>query len=169
MVPPGPKVCPLSKIHSSCWNSDGLQSTWGGFLGEVRFQEPVKVERGWVLPSHTLSMLTPPLHPSCCLVAQSYPNLCDPMAYSLLGSSVHGILQARILEWVAIPSSRGSARPRNGARISCLADGFFTTEPPGKQLMSKGTLFEVLWNTRLGYFLMGSDGDHSGFCIRMVF
>ena len=44
---------------------------------------------------------------------QSYLTLCDPMDYSLPGSSVHGILQARILEWVAMPSSRGSSQPRD--------------------------------------------------------
>ena len=43
------------------------------------------------------------------LVAQSCPAVCDPMDYSFPGSSVHGILQARILEWVAIPFSRGSS------------------------------------------------------------
>ena len=46
-------------------------------------------------------------------VAQSCPTLRDPMDYSQLGSSVHGILQARILEWVAISFSRGSSRPRD--------------------------------------------------------
>ena len=40
-------------------------------------------------------------------VAQSCPTLCDPMDYSLPGSSIHGILQARVLEWVAISFSRG--------------------------------------------------------------
>ena len=48
------------------------------------------------------------------------------------GSSVHGIFQAKILEWVAISPSRGSSWPRGGAHISCnscTADGFFTTEP----------------------------------------
>ena len=49
----------------------------------------------------------------CCSVAQSCPTLCNPMDYSLPGSSVHGILQARILEWVAISFSRGSSWPRN--------------------------------------------------------
>ena len=39
--------------------------------------------------------------------------LCDPMGFSLLGSSVHGLLQARILEWVAMPSSKGSSPPRD--------------------------------------------------------
>ena len=48
-----------------------------------------------------------------CLAAQSCPTLCDPMDYSPPGSSVHGILQARILEWVAISSSRGSSQPRD--------------------------------------------------------
>ena len=48
-----------------------------------------------------------------CLVAQSCPTLCDPMDCSPPGSSVHGILQARILEWVAFPFSRGSSQPRD--------------------------------------------------------
>ena len=48
-----------------------------------------------------------------CSVAQSCLTLCDPMDCSLPGSSVQGILQARTLEWVALPSSRGSSRPRD--------------------------------------------------------
>ena len=47
------------------------------------------------------------------LVAQLYPTLCTPMDCSPPGSSVHGILQARILEWVSIPFSRGSSWPRD--------------------------------------------------------
>ena len=47
------------------------------------------------------------------LVAQSCPTLCDPMDCSPPGSSVHGVLQAEILEWVAIPFSRRSSRPRD--------------------------------------------------------
>ena len=46
---------------------------------------------------------------------QSYPTLCDPMDGSLPGSFVHGIFQARILEWVAMPSSRGASRPKDQA------------------------------------------------------
>ena len=56
---------------------------------------------------------------------------------SLPGSSVHGILQARILEWVAVPSSRGSSWLRDGAWISCgscITGRFFTIEPPGKPI-----------------------------------
>ena len=59
-----------------------------------------------------------------CLVAQSCPTLCDPMDHSPPGSSVHGILQARILEWDAIPSSRGSSWPRDQTWVSCTAGGF---------------------------------------------
>ena len=52
------------------------------------------------------------------LVTQSCPTLCDPMDCSPPGSSVHGILQARILEWVAISSSRGSSRPKDQTPVS---------------------------------------------------
>ena len=45
------------------------------------------------------------------LVAQSCPTLCNPIGYSLPGPSVHGILQAIILEWLAIPFSRGTSHP----------------------------------------------------------
>ena len=56
----------------------------------------------------------------------SCPTLCDPMDLSLLGSSVHEILQARILEWIAIPFSRGSSQPRDGTQVSCIAGRFLT-------------------------------------------
>ena len=54
------------------------------------------------------------------------------MNYNLPGSSVHGILQARILEWIAKPSSRGSSWPRDGTKVSQIAGRFFTTKPLGK-------------------------------------
>ena len=60
------------------------------------------------------------------LVAQSSPTLCNPMDYSPPGSSVHGILQTRILEWVAVPFSRGFSRPRDRTQVSCIAGRFFT-------------------------------------------
>ena len=67
---------------------------------------------------------------------QSCLTFRDPMDYSPPASSVHGILQARILEWVAMPSSRGSSQPREDqtqvSSVSCIAGGFFTTEPPRK-------------------------------------
>ena len=55
------------------------------------------------------------------LVAQSCLTLCNPMDCSPPGSSVHGILQARILEWVAMPSSMGSSQPRDGTSISSIS------------------------------------------------
>ena len=57
---------------------------------------------------------------------QSCPTLCNPMDCSPPGSSVHGILQARILDWVAMPSSRGSFWPEDWTCISCIAGRFFT-------------------------------------------
>ena len=60
------------------------------------------------------------------VVAQSSPTLCDPPGCSPPGSSVHGILQARTLEWIAIPFTRGSSRPRNQTQVSCIASRFFT-------------------------------------------
>ena len=68
-------------------------------------------------------------------VTQSCPTPCDPMDYT-----VYGILQARILEWVAVPVSRGSSQPRNQTQVSCVAGGFFiswaTRETQGFQKLS---------------------------------
>ena len=60
-------------------------------------------------------------------VAQLCPTLCDSMDYT-----VHGILQAGILEWVTIPFSRGSFQPRDRTQVSCIAGGFFTSQSLGK-------------------------------------
>ena len=60
------------------------------------------------------------------LVAQLCPTLCNPMDCSQTGSSVHGILQARILEWVAISFSRGSSWPKAQTQASYIAGRFFT-------------------------------------------
>ena len=68
-----------------------------------------------------------PLH-----VCSQCLTLCDPLDCSPPGTSVHGVLQARILEWAALPSFRGSSRPRDRTPSPALAGGFFTTEPPGK-------------------------------------
>ena len=57
----------------------------------------------------------------CVLVAQSCPTLCNPMDRSPPGSSVHGILHARILEWIAIPFSRVSSRPKDQTCVSCIS------------------------------------------------
>ena len=67
----------------------------------------------------------------CCLSGvlshSVMPDSCDSMDCSPPGFSVHGILQARILKWVAISSSRGSSRPRDWTQVSCIVGGFFTS------------------------------------------
>ena len=74
----------------------------------------------------------------CCLVANSYLTLCDPVHCSPPGSSIHGILQARTLEWVAISFSRGSSWSRITPASPALAGRFFITEPLG----NAGTLHQ---------------------------
>ena len=69
-----------------------------------------------------------------CLVVQSCLTLCDPVNYSPPSSSVHGILQARILEWGAIPFSRGSSQPRDWTWSSALWADSLPSEPPGKPI-----------------------------------
>ena len=70
------------------------------------------------------------------LVTQSCPTLCNLLDFSLPGSSVHGVLQAKLLEWVAIFSSRGSSWPRDWTQVSCTTGGFLLSEPPGKPFIA---------------------------------
>ena len=63
-------------------------------------------------------------------VAQLCPTLCDPTDCSLPGSSVHGIFQALVLEWIAVSFSRGSSQPRARTRVSCIVDRRFTEITP---------------------------------------
>ena len=64
-------------------------------------------------------------------VTYSCQALCNPMDYI-----VHGILQARILEWVAVPFSRGSSQPRDQTRSPALQADFLPSESPGKKALS---------------------------------
>ena len=66
------------------------------------------------------------MNTGCVLSDFSRVWLCNPMACSPPAFSVHGILQARILKWVAFPFSRGSSWPRDRTRVSRIAGGFFT-------------------------------------------
>ena len=59
---------------------------------------------------------------------QSCPTLCNPLDCSPSGSSIHGTLQARIVEWTVMPSSRGSSQLRDRTQVSCIAGGFFRTK-----------------------------------------
>ena len=77
-------------------------------------------------------------------VNQSCPTLSDPMDCSPPGSSVHGILQARILEWVAISFSRGSSQPRDWTQVSRIVDRRFNLWTTREAT--------VLWGRLLAYF-----------------
>ena len=83
---------------------------------------------------------------------QLCPSFCDSMNCSPPGSSVHGILQARILEWVAMPFSRGSSRPRDQTRVFCTADESLPSEPQRKpnkgfRVIQGKSLKRWLWPT----------------------
>ena len=86
-------------------------------------------------------------------------------------SSIHGIFPAKTLEWVAMPSSRGSSRPRDRTRISyisCIAGRFFTSEPPGKpsqyhtgkQILELGLMIAIYWTKHT--FLSSSTSSLTG-------
>ena len=84
--------------------------------------------------------------------AQSCPTLCDPMDCSLPGFSVHGIFQARVLEWVVISFSRGSSRPRDRTQVSRIVDRCFYP------LSHQGSPFQRcphpnLWSLWIGYLV----------------
>ena len=97
------------------------------------------------------------------LVTELCPTLCGPVDCSLPSASVHGVLQARILEWLAIPFSRRSSQPRDPTQVSCIAGGFFTvwaTREPGPITVSKGLVVPAslfTGTTRSGE----GDGTHS--------
>ena len=102
-------------IHSFTWSTNTL---WEHTLCEVPVGSTKPI---WSLPSESLQ--------GVCLITQLCPILCDSVDWSRPGSSVHGVLQARILEWVAMPSSRGSFWPRYRTQVSCvscIASRFFT-------------------------------------------
>ena len=77
-----------------------------------------------------------------CLVIQSCPTLCNPMDCNPPGCSIRGILQARILEWVAMPFSRGSSWSRGWNWVSCIAGRFFTNGATRKAQYFKAWFLE---------------------------
>ena len=120
-------------ISQNCFSSK--MSFYSFFIFHLRF--PVKIVSSLSLLFLVSSIRKPSGFLKCeVIIAKSFhvwakspqtcPTLCDPMDYSLPGSSVQGILQARILEWVAISSSRGSSQPRDQTYISyvsCIGRG----------------------------------------------
>ena len=93
----------------------------------------------------------------CVKLLQSCLYLCDLMDCSPPGFSVHGILQARIPKWVAMPSSRASFWPKDQthiAYVSCIAGRFFTAEPPGKpQTKIANNYWAFLWRSCARHFI----------------
>ena len=96
-------------VNSGCW-------WWTGRPGVLRFMVSQRVRHDWAAELNWLKF-----H-SKVKVTQSWPTLCNPMDYT-----VHGILQARVLEWVAFPFSRGSPQSRDQTQVSCIAAGFPTS------------------------------------------
>ena len=93
-------------------------------------------ESMWKLLVHCLTQDKSSIITGCVLICFSRVQVCDPVDYSLPGSSVHGILQARTLEWVAMPSSRGSSQPRGWTcgflHLLHWRAGSLPLVPPGK-------------------------------------
>ena len=92
------------------------------------------------------------------LVTQSCWTLCHLMDCSPSDSSVHGILQARRLEWVAIPFSRGSSQPRNGTWVSCIAGRFSTLWVTREKQQYRLHLCSLSWATTIPAVYMYSRG-----------
>ena len=103
-------------------------------------RQPMRLSRPWDSPGKTTGV-------GChCLlqcrkvkseseVTESCPTLSNPMDCGPPGSSIHGIFQARVLEWVAISFSRGSSPPRDRTQVSALQTDALPSEPPGKPYM----------------------------------
>ena len=114
--------------HTHVWPQGAIKST---LLGNWNRLQPSALiwTRGWTGPgtSSAAPWMLDYCHPVlfCCLVAQLCLNLFDSMDCSLPGSSVHGIIQAKILEWVAISFARGSSQPRDRIQVSCIAGRCF--------------------------------------------
>ena len=106
---------PFSRRSSWHRNRTGVSCLAGWFFTSWAMREA----------RHQLSYCTTVLFKVLCMLCaqslQSCPTLCDAKDYSLPGPSLHGILQARVLEWTAIPSSRGSSPPRDGTLISWVS------------------------------------------------
>ena len=108
---------PLGVGQGCCWTSHDTQESWQSHLP--------KTPRAPRRRNAALRGLR-------CSRHSAVSDSRDPVDCSLPGSSVHGILQARTLEWATIPFSRGWSWPRDRTRVSCTAGGLFNTELPEK-------------------------------------
>ena len=135
VLPTGPAV-PLGRLMSSWFPTTGK---WGEESLKSCYAIYQRLEKNWISEkTHKYNSDFYKCASSCLvcvcvcvcvcvLVTELCPTLCDPMDCSPPGSSVHEILQARILELVAIPFSRGSCWPGDWTLVSCIAGKFFTT------------------------------------------
>ena len=102
------------------------------------------------------------------LVAQPCLTLCNPVDCSPPGSSVHRIFHARMLEWVAMPSSRGSSQPRDQTQVSHIAGRFFTSWDT-RETLRRGILITYSQAVKLvtipGYILCSAGGSSSYMCV----
>ena len=118
-------LCCCVWAFSSCVQSFSSCSKWGPPLsscGLSRFLTVVACCTAWTLGPEGLVASSHVESSWKVKVAQWCLTLCEPMDYT-----VHGILQARILEWVVFPFFTGSSQPRDWTQVSCIADGFFTS------------------------------------------
>ena len=109
------------------WQTCGCELNPGSIPSSINNNSPPPLFNLKALITHTVCM--------CLYVSKSlqlYSTLCDPVDCSLPGSSVRGILQARILQWVAIPFSRGSFQPGIEPRSPALQADSLSSEPPGQ-------------------------------------
>ena len=108
-------------MKAACWQNFLL--LWvDPFFPEVFswLETPIHITEGGVFYSQSTDFKVVCMHAKS---LQLRLTLCDPMDCSLPGSSVHGILQVRILEWVAMPSSRGSSQPKDQTHVSYISLG----------------------------------------------
>ena len=115
----------IRSLNSPLLSTLHLQDAVLGAVDEVTMQEMLSSpQQTWKTNEGGKSNL----HVCVRSVTQSYLSLCNPTDCSPSGSPVHGICQARTLEWVAIFYSKGSSQPRDQTHVSCVSCGFFTTE-----------------------------------------
>ena len=117
---------------------------FSSLIGRILLQVSLLLFWIWWIPSTSAL-----LRSDQSLTHSVLPTLCDPMDCSPPGSSVHGILQARILEWVAISFSRGSSWLRDQIRVSCISRQMLyywaTWEAPGKPDVGLNPHFWAVW------------------------
>ena len=143
---------PRDQIHNTVWSSSLLPSPlfFPGGTPNKSLTHPSpcgsqKIGYDWATEVHAPQLK--PIGAELCL------TLCDPMDCSPPGSSVHGILQSGILEWVVTPSSRGPSWPRDRTQVSRITGGFFTIwairEAQLKICPTKHFPKHIIWNTTL--------------------